>query len=159
MPRVHTQIAAKDYPESGILKGTTYHWWKFRHGWKVRSSTYPRASQLTQSEYLGRIYELQDRMGSEPQSASTPDELVDLVAEYVSELEELASEQEEKLSNMPESLQSGPRGELLQERADACSQAASELESIDLDTDLEGEGLESWMDEKRGEIESVDLSS
>ena len=60
--KVHKCKARKDYPNSGIKKGDTYYWWKFYKGPLYRSLSYPKRSQLTQSEYLSTIYETQEEL-------------------------------------------------------------------------------------------------
>ena len=153
MPRVNkVNKAAKDYPEYGILKGEPYFWWKFRYGGKRVSKTYPKASQLTQSEYLGRIYDLQER----DIEGETLEDLENLRDEIVQELEEIRDEQQEKLDNMPEGLQQGSTGELLQERYDTVDGVISELESIDFSEDADEDVvLEDKADEIRSAIENL----
>jgi hypothetical protein len=64
---------------------------------------------------------------------------------------------------MPESLQSSPTGEMLQEGIDALDNAISELECIDCEypeaedesyDDFDG-ALESWLDEKKEELQNI----
>jgi hypothetical protein len=131
MPKVHTQKARKDYPQYGIAKGDVYYWWKFRYSGRCVSKTYPKQSQLTQSEYLQRVYELQDNASSQLSDASSLDDLQNVVESIASDIRELAQEQEDKLSNMPDQLQSSSSGELLQERCDSCNDVADNLESMD----------------------------
>lgn len=132
MPKVHTvKKARKAYKAYGIKKGDTYYWWKFRYGGKVMSKTYPKRSQLTRSDYLATLYDLEDSIAE--WSAESPEGLAAMRDELVSDLETLRDEQEEKRDNMPEQLQDSGSGELLQERYDALDGAISELESIDLD--------------------------
>lgn len=174
MPRVNTQVARNDIYQYGLYvpdqktksgkrldrskprdkddkvivkKGETYYWWKFRYGGKTISKTYPKPSQLTQSEFLSTIYDIQDRI-SECQNCSSPDELLNFVDEIKNDLENLKSETEDKLSNMPEQLQYAPTGELLQERIDMLDLAISELDSIDLDYEEPDE------EELKSELES-----
>lgn len=129
MPRVtHVKAARKAIPSAGIEVGQPYYWWKFRFGGKHVSKTYPKPSQLTQSDFLQQVYELNDRIEAVDESNAA-----DEVAEIISELENLASEQEDKLSNMPDSLQQAPTGELLQNRAYAVNDMVSELEGVDMD--------------------------
>lgn len=140
MPRVtHVKAAQKDYPEHGIKKGEPYYWWKFmvggRGGPKQFSKTPPRPSQLTQSEFLSQVYDLNDRL--ENLSASDHEELSGELQEIAEQFREIASECEEKLNNMPEGLQQGDSGQLLQQRADDCNSIADDLESIDCDWDEE----------------------
>ena len=46
----------------------------------------------------------------------------------VEDIRALGEEQSDKLSNMPDGLQQAPTGEMLQNRADACEDWASEIE-------------------------------
>lgn len=144
MPRVNkVEHARKDYPEFGIKKGEAYYWWKFRFGGKRVSKTYPKPSQLTMSEFLSSVYDINERL--EQFSASSPSDAREQIEELVSEINDLASEQEDKLSNMPDGLQQGSTGELLQSRAEALQDLASNLENIDTD-DVEREEGESEED-------------
>lgn len=131
MPRVHTQKARKDYPQFNIRKGDIYYSWKFRNSGRCMSKTPPTPSQLTQSEYLQRLYELQDSASSQLSEASTVEDVQSVVESIASDIRDLAQEQEDKLSNMPDQLQYAPSGELLQERADTCNQVADDLENMD----------------------------
>lgn len=124
--------ARKDIPGTNIKAGESYYWWKFRFGGKHYSKTAPKASQLTQSEYLSQLYDFQEQLGGlSTGDFNEPDDLNSWKEEFVSNLETLRDEQEEKKSNMPEGLQEGPTGELLQERYDSLDSAINELEGID----------------------------
>lgn len=150
-----------------IKKGESYYWWKFRFGGKIISKTPPRRSQLTQSEFYGTMYDIEDRISD--LSALSADDLASEVEDIISEIQSLGEEQQDKLGNMPDSLQDAPTGELLQNRSEACDAIVSELESIDLEfsenepdasaTDEEKAEydslLESWIEDKIGEIQSV----
>jgi hypothetical protein len=129
MPRVNkVERARKAIPSAGIEVGQPYYWWKFRFGGKHVSKTYPKPSQLTQSEFLSTIYDINERIDN-----IDADNAAEEVPAIIDELDSLASEQEDKLSNMPDSLQQSPTGELLQNRADAVNDMKSELEDVDLD--------------------------
>lgn len=120
--------ARKDVPGTDIKAGDSYFWWKFKRGGKHFSKTAPRRSQLTQSEFYANVYDLQDEIGELSADADLPDRVED----FVSRLNEIADECEEKVQNMPEGLQQGSVAELLNERADAMRNAASEFEALDL---------------------------
>ena len=122
------KAARQDYPEAGIKKGESYWWWKFRHGRKQMSKTQPKPSQLTQSNFLSQLYEIQERI----EGLEANDSLASEVEEIVSSLNDLADECESNRDSMPDSLQDSDTGSMLQERADACRSAADELEGIDL---------------------------
>lgn len=134
MARAHfVKKARKPYKNEGIKKGDSYYWWKFPYGSKQRQKTAPRQSQLTQSEFLGTIYDIDDRLSN----ISDLDDAQSERESIVSELQDLSSEQEDRKSNMPDSLQESPTGELLEERANQCNEFADELESVDLDLEKE----------------------
>lgn len=128
MPRVHTQKAGKDYPDHGIKKGETYYWWKFRHGGKRKSKIYPKASQLTQSEYLSTLYALTER--SEPSF----DEIEEVIENIKSDLENLKDEVDGKISNMEQAFPNGcPVLETLQERSEALDAAIADIDAISIE--------------------------
>lgn len=165
MPKVHHVKAAKDYPDHGIKKGDMHYTWSMLLG--PRSSrTYrqiapPRRSQLTTSEFLSAVYDLEDRI-------SALDDLSD-IEDIVSALEELAQEQDDKYENMPEGLQQGDTGQMLQTRAEGCRSAAQELEAIETDFDEEEpedddaksewqERKDEWEKERIEEVHNVSVS-
>lgn len=151
--------AQKDYPQYGIKKGDSYYWWKFRFGGKHFSKTYPKRSQLTQSEFLSTVYDIEDEL----QSISSGDfseagEIKDFVAGIIDRLESLRDEQEGKRDNMPEQLQESATGELLQGRYENLDEMIDELNNIDLDDFDEDDGdadFEQWASDKCDEINAV----
>ena len=159
MARLHfVKKARKDYKDEGIKKGESYFWWKFRFGSKQRQKTRPRQSQLTQSEFLGAIYDINDRLSDI--SSSNLEEAREERDSIVSELQDLASEQEDRQSNMPDSLQYSPTGEMLEERANYCNEFADELDGIDLDLEKEegesDEDFESRVEEAISELQGCE---
>lgn len=134
-----------------IAKGESYYWWQFKNGPKHISKTAPKQSQLTQSNYLGQLYSIQEQM--DEIECSDPSEIESIIDGIKSDIESLKEETEGSLENMPESLQSSPTGELLQERIDALDGAISELESIEFDyEEPEEEDIKSELqDENDGE--------
>lgn len=130
MPRVtHVKSARKDNPVCN--KGESYYWWKFRYGSKRYSLTYPKQSQLTQSAYLGAVYDLIDQAQDPAIELGDSDSLDSYCSDIRDEIENIQSECQESLDNMPEQLQYAPTGELLQERIDACETAMSDLDYIE----------------------------
>lgn len=145
MPRVHHVKSARK--ENPVCKaGEPYYWWKFRYGGKRYSLTYPKASQLTQSEFLGQMYDLTEQL--EEFNAEDVGDLEMQVEGVSSDIRSLGSEQGEKVYGMPDSLQSSPTAELLQEREAACDAWADELDNVDFTVD---EKPEEWDDEEDGE--------
>ena len=125
MARAHfVKSARKDNPVA--KKGESYWWWKHmvggRGGPKQYSKDRPKPSQLTQSEFLSRFYDIEEQIG-EAKDADTLESLAN-------DITELGDEQNEKLDNMPEGLKEGDTGQMLQERYDGCTEWASEVERI-----------------------------
>lgn len=167
-----------------VEKGQTYYTWSFRFGGTHISLTPPRRSQLTQSSFLGQLYDIEDRIGD--LTADDADGLKSEVDDIVSELENLKDETQSSKDNMPEGLQEGDTGQLLQERVDALENAISEFEALDLEYDEpdeddiraeldpeEGEEnvtddqveeekrvkLEDWLTEKIGEVQDISIDA
>lgn len=156
MPRVHfVKKARKDVANSDIKAGESYYWWKFRYGRKRVSRTPPKQSQLTQSEFLGTIYDIEEQV----QALTEESEFESEIDSIKDQLETLKSETEEKLSNMPDQLQEGDVGQMLQERIDELDSMISEYDSIDLEVDEERikeevmDGEEKEEDETKEEFE------
>jgi len=79
-------------------------------------------SELTSSEYLSWLYELQDTFRF--YSSDEVDELIGY-------LEDQKSELEEKLYNIPEQFQNGEPASILEDRIDGLDEAISQLEQLD----------------------------
>jgi hypothetical protein len=142
MTKAHfVKRARKDYADHDIKKGESYYWWKFmrggRGGPKIFSKTAPKASQLTQSEFLSQIYDLQDRISELVIDSSSIEDFDSEVQSIIDDIRSLGEEQSDKYSNMPDGLQNGDVGQLLQDRADGCEQWASDLEGIDIKVEKE----------------------
>lgn len=129
MPRVnHVKAARKDYPQFGIQKGDSYYWWSFRFGPEIKSKTYPKRWQLTQSAFLQELWQLEDGLEFDRE------DLDNSVSSLVDEIQALVDQCQDSLDNMPDNLrESSETGMLLQERIDALEQWISDLQSVDLD--------------------------
>jgi len=129
MPKVKHVKARKDYPQHGVEKGQMCYVWSLKTGPRssrsFRQLTRPKPSQLTNSEFLGRAYELTEQVED-----LTEEDLEDQLQELVDEIECLGEEQDEKWNNMPEGLQQGSTGELLEGRRDMCQEWAYNLEAV-----------------------------
>lgn len=145
-----------------IQPGDAYHWAAFRLG---RSSTrrnwcvdhYPKAGELTFSEYLGSLSDLEDGFTQEISGADA-ETVKDACQSAAESVRELGQEQEEKRGNMPDSLQDSDTGNLLQERADACETLADELEEAasNIETAIdEVSTAESEVEEAQKELEEL----
>jgi hemerythrin-like domain-containing protein len=158
MPKVtHVKHAAKDYPAVGIKKGDEYYWWAFQFGPKIMSKTPPKRYQLTRSPFLSELYHFQDEEIPKITAENT-DDLQQIIEDMKEKLEEWKNSAEESLENMPEQLrETSEAGINLQERIDHLDSWISDLESIDLDFDKEGDQkLEEWIEEKIAEIQGTD---
>lgn len=126
MAHVHHRKAAKDYPDHGIAKGDLYYYTKIKTGPRssrvLRSKEPFKRSQLTSSEFLGQLYDIEDSLAA----------LTDIgeARDLAESLRELDQEQQDKLDNMPEGLQESETGELLRTRAEGCEAAADSIEEI-----------------------------
>lgn len=131
MPKLnHVAKARKDNPV--VKKGEPYYWWKFAFGAKQFSKNRPARSRLTQSEFFGQIWSLED---SFPDGIDTTDGLKSAFDEFIGDLTTIMEETEEKKENMPESLQESPTGELLTERYEALEGWIGEIECLETDFD------------------------
>ena len=159
MPRVTTVDKARqdqgkcEKCGTEIKAGMPYLWWKFRYGGKHKrcKACPPKASDLTQSEFLAAVADFQERSFSDAESL---DDLESQKDELVSDLESLRDEQEEKRNNMPENLQESATGELLQERYDGIDSVLSELEQLDFSCDEDEPEEPTEPDEERKEGET-----
>ena len=174
MPRVTTvKKAQKAQGECGkcntkINKGDSYRWWKFRFGGRyvrcLKPECSPKPSDLTQSEFYGTLYGIQESVETALDDFRNGGELGDLASalnDAAGELRELGEECQGKLDNMPEGLQQGDTGQLLENRASECESkadelesAAGEIESVELYDDLEKYLADNEM--MREEKESID---
>lgn len=124
MPKLnHVKKARKARPEHNIAVGDSYYWWQFAFSPRSVSKTMPRRSQLTRSEFLGALYDLEDELGSVNFD-------FDSVEDFIQQVRDLGEEQAEKVYNMPESLQESPAAETLNERAEAMETWASEMDDV-----------------------------
>jgi hypothetical protein len=169
MPRVHfVKKARKDNP--ACKKGESYYWWKFRYGGKRYSLSRPRPSQLTQSDYLGQFYALQEQIEDmgRPEDRDGIEERASELDGIAEEFENLGSEQDDKKYNMPDQLQDGDIGQLLESRSESCQEAkdaveeaASELRSLvsNLEEDASEEEVDEACDEAESHISDISLDT
>ncbi|KKN90154.1 hypothetical protein LCGC14_0232700 [marine sediment metagenome] len=130
MPRVHhVKKARKDNPV--VKRGEPYYWWKFAFGPKRFSKTHPRRSQLTQSDFLGQVYDLEDEIGDLKADSA----LNDFTDDFAERIRALGEEQADKRANMPEQLQDAPTGEMLEGRQCSCDEWADNFENLDFEFD------------------------
>ena len=130
---------------TGIKKGDSYWWWKFRYGDKHVSKTQPRPSQLTGSEFLGTVYSIEE--GLADVDVSDREEVASVIETAKEELAQLRDETDEKFNNMPDSLQQGDTGQLLEQRVQDVDTMIDELDNIDpTEEDLSNDDLRNELD-------------
>ena len=136
MPSVHEQKARKDQGECSrcgtkIKKGQRYKWAKGRY--TVRrvwcSHCQPRASELTGSDKLSRLYAARESIEDVITGECTKENLIEALSDAASEAREVGQEYQESHDAMPDNFQMSATGEELQEKADQCEQWADALES------------------------------
>lgn len=110
-----------------IAVGDPYLWFKFRRGPKRIHCVmhYPKASELTTSDKLARLYAAQEEL----EAAIGRDAILEALDAAIMTAEEVGQEYEDSLRNMPDSLQGGTTGQEIQDKIDACEAWRSELES------------------------------
>lgn len=159
MPRLHfVKKARKAIKDEGIEKGDSYYWWKFRFGGKHVSKSQPRRSQLTQSEFLSSIYDLEDSFQSSLNDVEGAEDesVVDDFRSMADEIRSLGDEQSDKARNMESAFPGGnPTIDLLNERQEACESIASEIESACDSVDTE---QDDWQESFKQELEGVGWS-
>lgn len=163
MPKVHSVKAArKDVPNSDIKKGESYFWWAFmvggRGGPKRVSRTYPRPSQLTQSEYLSTCYAAQESV--EDANVADIDGLIATIEAARDDISNQADECDSKYNNMPENLQQGDTGQLLESRRDAAQVMVDVLDDVigqlnDLSSEMDSEHDEDEDDDLMGRAQDI----
>jgi len=148
MPRINTvSKARKDQGKCGhcgkeLLKGTGYRWIQFRFGGKRKRCLEPacrfRASDLTQSDKLGRVYSAQETAedaleGLEPTDESFADDVKAALEEAATEIREVSEEYQESCDNIREHIEESPTADECEEKAEELGSWADELESYEAD--------------------------
>lgn len=168
MARPALRTARKDYPQNGISKGEQYWFCQIKTGPRTSRTLRQKApfkrSQLTSSDFLSQVYDIEDDLSS----LTCRDDAEDIV----SRLRDLADEQDDRFNNMPENLQSSEIGQKLETRRDGCQSAADEIEEIkdrefdEPETDEDGKPAsaeyieakrQEWEDECLDEIRNVSI--
>lgn len=137
--------AQKD--NDAVKKGESYWWWSFRFGGKHFSKERPKPSQLTQSAYTSTALSIQEDAEQTPDF----DDIEDAIENLKSSIDDLMNETQGSFDNMPEGLQQGDTGQLLEERVQACESAISELESVDIELNLDDKPDDQEEDEYKTE--------
>ena len=147
MATLKRQNARKDYVcskcEKPIKKGDVYYRFSLTRFQKLRPlclACKPRRSQMTTSDFLTTLFDIEDSMLA--LSVEGMDDAQSVIDGLIGQLEELRDETEEKRDNMPEQLQDAPTGEMLQGRYDSVEEMLGELEDIETDIDEELSGEE-----------------
>lgn len=165
MAKVTIQKANKEYNCSKcgnlICKGESYYKIVERFSSpKIRcAQCKPQRSELTNSEYLSWLYNLQDNLSTlyDLREEEAKDEL------YI-ELEEQQSDLQDRFDNIPEQLQEGDAGQTLQDRIDSLDSAMSDLDYLEFpqredvyDEDLTEEEIDTAYEEALNDyVDAID---
>ena len=147
MHKLDRTIPANSKDKVLVSVGESYYWWQFKRGPVHISKTRPKRSQLTQSEFKGWLYDLEDDISTfhvPPDSIQdySVDDLEMVVDEWLDEIETMRDELEGRLDNMPENLRDNSiSGQMLQERVDALDDWHSALDSERGDIEWDDEEL------------------
>lgn len=120
--------------------------WNYYNVWNLHTKCYQESprSRFETSEYLGRLYDLQDDFAKGH---------VD-IENLLSELEDIQYELQDRLDAMPEQLQYSNSGEILQERIDNIDYAKSDIEQLQSDLEeIEERTYEEYVEEFKSEHE------
>lgn len=141
----HVNKARKAIKGTDIKKGDSYYWWQFAFRSKQVSKTRPRRSQyMTQSPYLGGIYDVEDDINALQVSDITNDSCLD---DILNSIESIKDEAESSLDNIPDQLKEAPAGATLQEYIDNLEAWYDELRDVDFDNVEDGSFDEEAADE------------
>lgn len=129
MPKVHcVKKARADNP--AVKRGESYYWWKFPFKPKLFSKTYPTRSQLTLSDYLGCVYDLQDSISD--YNITGVDDFHGMFDELRDQVGDIRDQCEESFNNMRVNLHVAKIGRLLTTRIRSCGDALVSLAAIEL---------------------------
>lgn len=145
-----------------VKKGDSYYTWTLYGRAPQISMTPPTRQQLTGSDFLCHVYDLEDRL-----SSLSPISVDDLISErdsIVDDINNLRDETQEKRDSMPEQLQEVGSGEMLGNRVESLEEWASNLGNVDIsfeedEDDKEDKGddadpLQDYLDEVTSELQS-----
>lgn len=144
MPRVYSvKKARKDNPVA--KRGEPYFWWKHAYSPKQFSLTYPKASELTQSDKLSRLYLAEETIdaytggiGDWSFDESHVSGLVELLNEVAVDVQDIAEEYQESADAIREHFAESPVADECEERQGACEEIVYQIEdAVNAIEDLE----------------------
>lgn len=162
MPRVnHIKMCRKDQGNCSrcgtpLPKGSQYRWIKFRFGGKVKRCMKPscafRASDLTNSDKLSRLYGAQEDAQDELAALDPSDDAFDVqdvknaLEQAIEQIREVGEEYQESCDNIREHIAESPTADECEEKADQCEDWATQLEDVDIE-DFEWDEDDAELDE------------
>ena len=126
MPKVHTTVARKDYPEHGIAKGETYYHWTPYRGSKHYSKTPPLPSQTCGSRWA-EVYAHREAI----EAAQAAIDLHDAIQNAADEIDGIADEYEQAAEPFGGQCPNQERADALHELASGLEDAASGMEDVE----------------------------
>ena len=125
---------------AAVKRGDPYYWWKLPFGEKTVSATYPARSQLTNSDYLGCVFDLEDQVYEiEVDNAEDFEAMLEEVTEVISDIQEQV---QANYDNMAPMLHAAPNGRLLAQRLIVIPQVLEELDALDYSDHIPEIGFE-----------------
>ena len=123
-----------------VKRGESYYWWKLPFGNKTCSAAYPGRSQLTNSDYLGCVFDLQDSLSDFTiDDASDFEAMIEEVSDVIADIQEQC---QTNLDNMVPNLHVAPNGRLLVARLAILGEVQAELDALDYDDHVPGTEFE-----------------
>lgn len=154
--------ARKDIEGTDIKKGDSYYHWSpgFR-GPKRYSKTPPRASQLTNNDFLCAVYSVEEeiedyKVGEDlkPKDAlAAIAEIESSIETWKGQVEEAMEEYQGRYDELPQGFQDGDTGQLMLERIEQAQSFIDELDALDVSEPDEAEAverLEALLEELKG---------
>ena len=143
MARVHTAIAAKDYPDHGISKGDKYwHWTPYRQKRRL-SKTPPRASQVESNDTKANLYSITEGLMDSVNMATTVEEIKTAVASAIEECDTVYDEFNEKADNLEEGFgHETQQSEEIRGWAEEVESWKNDLDSVDLEPDEDNQDFD-----------------
>ena len=140
MVKIHTAKAGKDYPSASIKKGDRYYYWYFYKQPARMSLLYPRASETESNPTKAQLYHVTEKLMDQAEQSTTPEEIADAVIEAIEECDPIIEEFEEKAQNIEDGFgHEMPVCEELREWAEQVNEWKADLESMDINPDVDDE--------------------
>ena len=120
------RVDCKDRNGMKIRKGQEYWWWQFPFEERTKSITKPTRSELVQSKYKKKLYEIEDEL-DRGKMAFSGNTLKNFNKMIMTRILIFRKELEQRLENMPSHLRHTTNGKLIQKRIEYLTKWAEKL--------------------------------